>query len=49
MLTATIYFIIAAVHVLALVHPRWVFGTKIFMVFLYISLAAAYAPMPLSA
>jgi hypothetical protein len=49
MLTAAIYFTIALVHVLALVHPRWVLGTKIFMVFLYISLAAAYAPLPLSA
>lgn len=49
MLTAAIYFIIALVHVLSLVHPRWALGTEIFMVFLYISLAAAYAPLPLSA
>jgi hypothetical protein len=49
MVIAAIYFIIALVHVLSLVHPRWVLRSEIFMVFLYISLAAAYAPFPLSA
>ncbi|NTE84817.1 hypothetical protein G6M12_25005 [Agrobacterium tumefaciens] len=49
MLTATIYFVIAAVHVLALVRPRWVTGIEILMVFLYFSLAVGYAPLPLSA